>query len=291
LWCHQVDSFLSNINLTTPPSVRVEREAVIKLLNSLGERIEERMHEATPQQLNLPRIEGVSLHAALVREADAVVTQAEMPLQSIPIFCLSPVKVPKITSGTSFSQMNATMFFHGNELLVQNVQPTLPSNALLANEEPSYDVTGKTFDLDDVKTLQLNEETAVENVDVDIADDDQYFNEYVLTGRTIEEYTTKATSDTASYVVQECHKEKATESASAVQTVKDFNERVEDVEQHPIQLAKELNANVEATAVNAQSIENMSDTQKVPRRGRQKSVKKPAAPKEPKKKKNTEETR
>ncbi len=41
------------------------------------------------------------------------------------------------------------------------------------------------------------------------------------------------------------------------------------MELHPILHAKESNANLEPTAVNAQSVDKLSDTQKVPHKGRQ----------------------
>jgi hypothetical protein len=125
---------------------------------------------------------------------------------SIPLLCLSPVKVTNVNFGTSSMHMNATTFFGTNEVLLQNVHPALPSNMLLlANLNPSLDVTRKTFDLDDAKALHLNKEMAVENLDVDSAkviaqdeskdtdfvthDDDWYFNEYVVTGRTLDRCT------------------------------------------------------------------------------------------------------
>ena len=91
LWRQHVDSMLTNINLTPPSSVLAEREAVRKMLKGTGEGTEESRRETIVERLNVPHIEGVSLHTALLREADAEVTQTEQSLETIPYLCLSPV--------------------------------------------------------------------------------------------------------------------------------------------------------------------------------------------------------
>jgi len=211
LWRQHVDSMLRNINLTPPSSALAETEAVRKLYNSPGEGTEERRQIL--DRMFVPNIEGVSLHTALIREADASVTQAERSLESIPFLRLSPVKVTNVNFGTSATHMTATTFFGANEVIVQNLLPSFPSTSLLANVNPSSDKNGKTYDLDDAKTLHLSNETNIEKLDVDTAkeiapneskemdlgksDDDWYFNQYVLTGTTIDMYGTKEASEAA----------------------------------------------------------------------------------------------
>jgi hypothetical protein len=124
---------LTNINLTPPSSVLAEREAVRKMLKGTSEGTEESRRETIVERLNVPHIEGVSLHTALLREADAVVTQAEQSLETIPFLRLSPVRVTNVNFGTIVTNPNATMLFCAKEVIVQNLLPSFPSTSILAN--------------------------------------------------------------------------------------------------------------------------------------------------------------
>jgi hypothetical protein len=92
----------------------------------------------------VPNIEGVSLHTALIHEADAAETQAERSLESIPLLCLSPVKVTNVNFGTSATHMTATTFVGANKVILQSMLPSFPSTSLLVNVNPSSDKNRKT---------------------------------------------------------------------------------------------------------------------------------------------------